>query len=81
MGKGRVVFGDQNGSIFLFQSTVVDFMNSSGPPFHAILPGVFDRTGGDRIGNGVHFGPCLGILGKRGPIRARIEVVVKSKKR
>ena len=57
--------------------TDVNFAIPAGPPVHAKYPGVFDRTGGDRIGNGAHFGLCLGILGKRGPSRARIGGVVK----
>ena len=57
--------------------TDVNFVKYSGPPVHAILPGVFDRTGGDLHQNGVQFGRCLGILGERGPLRARIGGVVK----
>jgi len=60
--------------------TDVNFAIPAGPPVHAKYPGVFDRTGGDRIGNGAHFGLCLGILGKRGPSLARIGGVVKSEK-
>ena len=59
----------------------VNFTLVSGPPVHAIPPGVFDRTGGDLHPNGAQYGRCLGILGERRTIRARIGVVVKSEKR
>jgi len=49
----------------------------TGPPVHAKYPGVFDRTGGDLISNGAHFGLCWGILRKRMAWRARIGDVVK----
>jgi hypothetical protein len=62
----------------LMSYTNVNFFVFSGPPVHAILPGVFDRTGGDLHRNGAQFGICLGILGERGPLRARIGEVVKS---
>ena len=45
-----------------------------------ILKGVFDRTGGDLISNGAHFGVCLGIIREWRPKRARIREVVKSEK-
>jgi hypothetical protein len=54
----------------------VNFTIHSGPPVHAIPPGVFDQTGGDLHQNWAHFGLCLGILGKQGPLRARIGEVV-----
>ena len=49
----------------------VNFAVPAEPPVPTIPPGVFDQTGGDRIGNGAQFGLCLGILGKRGLLRAR----------
>jgi len=55
----------------------VNFPVPAGPPLHTIPPGVFDQTGGDRIGNGAQFGLCLESLGKRRPSRARIGGVVK----
>ena len=59
----------------------MNFTHHSGPPVRTILPGVFDQTGGDLHQNGAQFGRCLGILGERGPMRARIGEVVKSEKR
>ena len=58
----------------------VNFTLLSGPPVHANTPGVFDRTGGELISNGAHFGLCFCILRGRKPIRALIRGVVKSEK-
>ena len=58
----------------------VNFALVSGPPVHAIPPGVFDRTGGDLHRNGVHFGLGLGILGERRLWGGRIGGVVNSEK-
>ena len=55
----------------------MNFTHPSGPPVHAIYPGVFDQTGGDPSVNGARFGLCLGILRERRPMRARIGDVVK----
>ena len=66
--------------ITLTSVTDVNFTILTGPPLHAKYPGVFDRTGGDLISNGAHFGLCLGVIGERRPIRALIREVVKSEK-
>jgi hypothetical protein len=54
---------------------------SSGPPLHAIYPGVFDRTGGWRIRIWAQFGLCFGILGKWGLERGWIGGFPDRKKR